>query len=185
MPIGHSGRFGRRRARLSAFVWFGGWQISGVTFVQSGEAFSVFRKNYDGPGVGDTFPKPYDLVSDPTIDDPQFSEGAGVDQHYWFNPAAFREPTRGAFGRQPRGTIRGPGFQSWDIALVKTFPLKGTRRLQFRVEFFNFPNHPNIGWPSAADAYNAGFINPTSANFGRVTNKGVERNIQLGVKVLF
>jgi hypothetical protein len=164
---------------------FGGWQVSGVTFVQSGEAYSVFRNNYDGPGVGDTFPKPYDLVSDPAIDDPRFSQGASVDQHYWFDSAAFREPARGTFGRQARGSIRGPGFQSWDIALVKNFPLKGTRRVQFRAELFNFPNHPNLGWPSATDAYNAGFINPTSANFGRITNKGGERNIQLGLKVLF
>jgi Carboxypeptidase regulatory-like domain len=107
----------------------GGWQVSGVIFLQSGEPYSVFRNNYDGAAVGDTFPKPYDLIGDPTIGHPRFSQGAGIDQHYWFNPAAFREPQRGTFGRQPRGTIRGPGFQSWDITLVKTTPLKGTRRL--------------------------------------------------------
>jgi hypothetical protein len=163
----------------------GGWQISGVTFVQSGEAYSVFRNNYDGAGVGDTFPKPYDLVGDPTIDDQGFSQGPGVDQQYWFNVSAYTEPARGTFGRQVRGSIRGPGFQSWDIALLKTFPLGGTRRIQVRAELFNFPNHPNLGWPSATEAYNAGFINPTSANFGRVTGKGGERNIQLGLKVLF
>jgi hypothetical protein len=55
MPIGHSGRLGRRRARLSAFVWFGGWQISGVTFVQSGEAFSVFRTTTTAPASATRF----------------------------------------------------------------------------------------------------------------------------------
>jgi len=176
--------FWRDQATLARRL-LGGWQVSGVTFVQSGEPYSVFRNSYDGPGVGDTFPKPYDLVGDPAIADPGFSQGAGADQAYWFDPAAFREPPRGVFGRQARGTIRAPGFQSWDIALVKTFPVGGTRRVEFRAEAFNFPNHPNLGWASAADAYNAGFINPTAANFGRVTSKGGERNIQLGVKFLF
>jgi hypothetical protein len=154
----------------------GGWQISGVTFVQSGEAYSVFRNNYDGAGVGDTFPKPYDLVGDPTIDDPGFSQGFDKDQQYWFNVSAYKEPALGTFGRQTRGSIRGPGFQSWDIALLKTFPLRGSRQVQFRAELFNFPNHPNLGSPN---------IDPTVPAFGRVTSKGGERNIQLGLKVLF
>ncbi len=160
----------------------GGWQVSGVTFLQSGISLSVFR-NFDGAGVGDTFPKPYDLVGDPNVDNPRFSNGS--DQNFWFNTAAFREPAPGTFGRQERGSIRGPKFQSWDIALFKNFRLAGSQRLQFRAEAFNFPNHPNLGWANSDDATNAGFINPTSANFGRMTNKFGQRNVQLSLKYLF
>ena len=44
----------------------------------------------------------------------------------------------------PEG-LRGPAFQSWDIALFKNIPLGGSKRLQLRLEAFNFINHPLVG----------------------------------------
>ena len=65
----------------------------------------------------------------PTVANPQFSNGRAVDQNFWFNPAAFARPAPGTFGnagRNPDG-LRGPGFQSWDIALFKNIPLGGSQ----------------------------------------------------------
>ncbi len=167
----------------------GGWQVSGVTFFQSGRPLVVWR-NDDRAGVGDTTPQPWDLVGDPKVSNPSFSQGTSKDQSFWFNPQAFKQPAPGTFGnagRNPSG-LRGPVFQSWDIALFKNVPLGGTRRLQFRLEAFNFINHPNIGDPNAGQSGNllGGVdVNPTSASFGRVTTKTSERNVQLGVKFMF
>ena len=65
----------------------------------------------------------------------------------------------------------------------------GKRRLQLRAEFFNFPNHPNLGDPnggSTTGSTNGGVnIDPKSASFGRVLTKTSERNVQLGVKFSF
>ncbi|HEY8148829.1 MAG TPA: carboxypeptidase regulatory-like domain-containing protein [Vicinamibacteria bacterium] len=167
----------------------GGWQVSGVTYFQSGRPLVVWRGD-DVAGVGDTTAQPWDLVGDPSIDNPQFSNGRAVDQNFWFNTAAFKEPARGTFGnagRNPKG-LRAPGFQSWDIALFKNIPLGGTRRIQLRLEAFNFINHPNLGDPNAGQsgALLAGVnVDPKSADFGRVLTKTSERNIQLGAKFSF
>ena len=173
----------------------GGWQLSGVTYYQSGRPLTIARAE-DIAGTGETTAQFYNLVGDPSIDNPQFSNGRAVDQNFWFNPAAFARPANGTFGsggRNPSG-LRAPGFQSWDIALFKNIPMGGTRRIQLRLEAFNFINHPNIGDPtngtnpesgSAPGTLGGVVVDPNSADFGRILTKTSERNIQLGVKFSF
>ena len=84
-----------------------------------------------------------------------------------------------------------PGEQQWDLAIFKNFSVGGTRRLQLRGEFFNFPNHPNLGEPSANVSAQTGTVNsapvadPTNGDFGRVTRKSGQRDIQLSVRFQF
>lgn len=155
----------------------GGWQISGASFFRSGTPTSVGRTN-DIAGVGDGgFGQPvnfngglYDGANK------QFSRGNGVDDNFWFNKAAFSDPAAGTFGNAPRNLIRNPGDQQWDIAVFKNVRVRGTHRMQVRAEFFNFPNHPNLGGVNA---------DPTNANFGRVVGKSGQRDIQLSLRYLF
>ena len=110
-------------------------------------------------------------------------------------PAAFARPAAGTFGnagRNPDG-LRAPGFNSWDIALFKNIPLGGSKRLQLRLEAFNFINHPLVGNPNQTPSTSGGAsssvggvnVDPSSADFGRVLTKTGERNIQLGAKFSF
>jgi hypothetical protein len=154
----------------------GGWQVSGVTFFQSGGLISV-RTGDDRAGVGDTTAQPWDEIADPNgVSNRGFSEGRTVDNILWFNNQAYRLPAPGTFGNSKRNAIRNPITQSWDIALFKNVPLGGARRLQLRLEAFNFPNHPNLDNANGT---------PTSADFGRVLGKGGNRNLQLGAKFMF
>jgi len=156
----------------------GGWQISGATFVQSGTPFSITRTN-DIAGVGEgSNGQPVDLVGDPKQNsNGQFSAGTGVDTNYWFNPAAFANPANGTFGNSGRDILRNPKTQQWDIALFKNFVVKGSHRIQFRAEVFNFINHPNLSGPIS---------DITSPNFGRVITKdGSRRDIQLALRYFF
>ncbi len=167
----------------------GGWQISGATFMRTGTPFSVVRTN-DIAGVGDGgFGQPYNVSGDITSGaNGQFSEGAGRDQNFWFNPAAFSAPAAGTFGNAPRNLLHNPGQQQWDIAFFKNFMVGGSRRLQFRAEIFNFINHPNLGnaQTGTITGGGAGFADPTNANFGRVTTKTDDRrDIQLSLRFLF
>jgi hypothetical protein len=160
----------------------GGWQISGATFARTGTPFSITR-NDDKAGVGEgSNGQPVDLIGDVNANsNGKFSggvvNGVAQDQNFWFNPAAFAQAPSGRFGNAPRNLIYGPGDQEWDIALFKNFALGGTRKVQFRTEIFNFPNHPNLSGPST---------DITSSNFGRSTGKsGDRRDIQLALRFLF
>jgi hypothetical protein len=156
----------------------GGWQISGATFFRTGTPFSITRSN-DIAGVGDgSFGQPVNLVGDPLAGvNQQFSGGAGKDQNFWFNPAAFASPAPGTFGNAPRDAWYNPGQQQWDIAFFKNFRLGGSQRLQFRAEIFNFINRAN---------WNGVETDPTKANFGRITGKDdSRRDGQLSLRYTF
>ena len=61
--------------------------------------------------------------------------------------------------------------------------------MQFRAEFFNFPNHPNfnnVDGVTTSSTSGGGSGNPTGATFGRVTSKdNSRRDIQLSLRFLF
>jgi hypothetical protein len=155
---------------------FGAWQISGATFLRTGTPFTLTRTN-DIAGVGDGgFGQPIDRVGDPMAGaNGKFSNG--TDDNYMFNPQAFANPAAGTFGNMERNSLRNPGDQQWDIAIFKNVALGGMRKIQFRAEMFNFPNHPNLSGPNG---------DITNANFGRSTTKtGDRRDIQLAVRFLF
>jgi hypothetical protein len=114
---------------------FGGWEISGFTVLQSGLALT--------PGI--TTPQ-RGLATRPDVTgEPIFGEGTKTMER-WFNPAAFTAPAPGMFGNAGVGIIRGPGFQTWDLALSKSVPLSlngRQTRFYFRAEAFNVFNHVN------------------------------------------
>jgi hypothetical protein len=160
----------------------GGWQISGATFVRSGTPFSITRTN-DIAGVGEgSNGQPVDVVGDINANTiGKFSggvtNGVAADQNFWFNPQAFKDPAPGKFGNETRNILRNPGDQQWDIALFKNFSLGGPRKVQFRAEVFNFPNHPNLSGPNT---------DITNVNFGRIITKdGSRRDVQLALRFLF
>jgi hypothetical protein len=156
----------------------GGWQISGATFMRTGTPFTITRTD-DRANVGDgSIGQPVDLVGDPNAGtNGKFS--TGTDDNFVFNPAAFAQVPVGAnrFGNSPRNNLRNPGDQQWDIAFFKNFAVTNSHKMQFRVEIFNFPNHPNLSGPNG---------DITNANFGRSVGKsGDRRDIQLALRYIF
>jgi hypothetical protein len=152
----------------------GGWQISGASFFRSGTPFSIVRTNdIAGVGGGD---QPIDVVGDIYANaNGKFSNG--TDSNFIFNPSAFANPAAGNFGNQTRNTLRGPGDQQWDLAIFKNFSVSGAQKIQFRVEMFNFINHPNLSGPNT---------DITSPNFGRsITKDTNRRDIQLALRYIF
>ena len=156
---------------------FANWQVSGLTQAQTGEPFSVSTGNDIagvGPGSGSQL---YETTDTPKLPH-KFGSG------YWFDPSAFVAPAAGTFA--PRGTrnsLYSPGFQSWNIAMVKNFhivPNHDNQMVTFRAESFNFTNHPNLDTPQT---------NPTAGTFGEVTEKGntyaSERQFQFSLRYQF
>ncbi len=148
----------------------GGWQISGVTFFRSGTLLSVTDSvDVAGVGVG-SGNQPWDLVGSTAVSDPGLGKA-------WFNPAAFARPALGTFGNAGLNIIRGPKFYNWDVALFKNFPVTERLRSELRFEVFNFPNHPLLGNPAVGPR--------NTGDFGIITAKSGERNVQLGLKFVF
>jgi hypothetical protein len=150
--------------------WVGGWQITGVTFINSNSPLSV-TDTTDVAGVGaGSAAQPWNLVGDPKLSG---SRGVG---ELWFNPAAFQVPAAGTFGNAGLGILRGPTQTSWDLALFKNFRTSERITTQFRLEAYNFPNHPQLDNPTT---------NPRSGAFGYINSKSGARSLQVGLKLTF
>ena len=95
----------------------------------------------------------------------------------WFNPGAFTAPPAYTFGNVGRNTVYGPGLQTMDLGLVRSFSLAEKARLEARAEFFNALNHTNLGTPNR-------FVNTSS--LGSITEVATPgREIQISARISF
>jgi hypothetical protein len=96
----------------------------------------------------------------------------------WFNPSCVVLPTDPSqpFGNAPRNNVRGPNFWQMDVAATKNVQLGRARKMQIRVEAFNLFNRANFTPPAA---------NRSNSTFGSITGTFDQRQVQLGVKVLW
>ena len=115
------------------------WQISGVTTALSGAygGFSYVYSNVpsgalSGNGSIGGGPNRPRIVCDPSL--PR-SQRTFERQFRTECIAAPDDPFN--FGTARDDEFHGPGFVNWDISAFKSFPLGGSRRLQFRAELYN------------------------------------------------
>ena len=158
----------------------GRWQLSGTSQFQSGYPLNV-QTGDDwagvGPGSGN---QPF--IHTAAVQMTKQSSPNNTKNAYWFNKAVFQHPAFGTFAPpESRNQVYGPGFQSWNIAMQKAFPIvKESSRLLFKAEAFNFVNHPNLDNPNT---------NPTASTFGKVTSKGgtyaSDRQMQFSLRYEF
>ena len=107
-------------------------------------------------------------------------------------------PGYGTYGTSAPNMFRGTPFRNWDFSIVKNMKFKERLTAQFRAEFFNILNHPNISNPFGGPGGDNTFTDPTAnAPFGfrsetpdvtssnPVLGSGGPRSIQLGLKLIF
>ena len=99
-----------------------------------------------------------------------------TDSNSWFNVGTasapiFTTPTAGTFTAQKnRNILRAPGQDYFNASLQKTLcHLRRSVALNFRIDAFDFPNHPN--WNAPDTTY-------VDAAFGKVTSKNLQRSLQ-------
>jgi len=156
----------------------GGWQLSGVTHFQTGQPITIGR-NQDVAGIGINGFQPWASTGDPQLSGSEqaFSEGAS-DSNFFFNPNVWARPDAGTFTttQNRNSLLHRQGFQSWNVGIFKTFTVNERHSFQYRLEMFNFLNHPNWGNPNT---------DPNSGVFGKITSKSDNRNIQMSLRYRF
>src|SRR6266850_5957026 len=164
LPVGPGHRLFGWKNGLNTQV-LGGWQISGITTLQTGTPFTVITGGPDSSGfnsgqgasAGTNSDRPDVTRSGPLPQDNHNPDAA-------FDTTYFKVAPPGRAGTSGRNAYYGPGLQNYDFAAAKNFPLFAKlgeqTRLQFRADFFNLFNHTNFANPVR---------NMSSATFGHIT----------------
>ncbi len=195
--------FGKHTGLLEGFL--GGWNLSGVTTIQSGDSFTVMDSS------GGTIYGTSSTTTSGGFSRAQFCPGTTFSNMYssggiearlggpsggpgWFAASAFCPPPAIGdgtdFGNTGAGIAIGPGQFNFDVTLQKTTKITEKTTLLFRAEFFNLFNHPQFMDPNTAYAVPANFalpdVNAGPGVFGRIIATSVSpRVMQLGLKFIF
>jgi hypothetical protein len=160
--------------------WTKGWTISGITHFSSG--FPVTLLNYGDNSLLGAEPNG---INNYGVDEPQYTPGPldlssnPRNGKSYFNTSLFSLQTLGTPGNAKRRFFHGPGFDNYDMALMKAFALTDSRSLQFRMEAFNVFNHAQFFGPTSVNG------NMNSSTFGEVVGAASPRLMQAAVKLIF
>jgi hypothetical protein len=152
----------------------GGWTVSGVTLMQTGNPLTVDAAN-DNLGFGGDTTNHADVQG--TVTYPHtFSQ--------WFSPNAFAQPAPLTWGNAPKSIVKGPGRDNWNLSLYKDFHIKESAGVQFRAETFNTWNHTQF------TGVNTGILtgnssNPYNSTAGQINAIADPRVFQLGARIYF
>jgi len=192
-----------------------GWEISGITQLQSGVNLQVANGQpnfspsiqltgaaYTG-GLSNTVTASGsellgtpDVTLMPTL---TCNPKSGLGGRTFINGSCFALPTQGANGPNFYPYMHGPAYFNSDLSAQKGFKLGESRDLQFRVAAFNFINHPLVTFNSArpAEYQNLSFtgatpstavVNPTATagqTFGTASLTTGRRVMELSAKFIF
>ena len=158
LPVGQGRKFASGSGDVVNAA-IGGWEVAGITTAQSGEALTSTASS-DLSNTG-SFSYRFNQVANPKDFSYQTEAQAAFgcnpgkrDILCWYNQAAFVAPplasgqeSAHAFGNARVGNLRGPNLVDFDFVLQKHFVLGEFGQVEFRSEFFNIFNHPNLGLP--------------------------------------
>jgi hypothetical protein len=171
--------FGTGRAFLDLEDWrrhlLDGWSLSGTGSLQSGNPIYLRPQFNNTGGVIQALRVNTVPGMDPHVD------GAGP--QLWFNPAAFAQPDDFMLGDGPRThpTLRGPGYQNYDLTVNKRFAVRPDKTLEFSAAGFNFLNHAN--WDNPDNVI--GPVDAPNVNAGRIMESRGGRVVQVGLRLSF
>ena len=194
--------FTRRHRFVSTFLWelpvgtgrqylanigpladalVGGWQISGITTLQTGPFLTPFFSGGDPSGTGANVrgvqgtQRP-DRLGDGNLDNPT--------PERWFDRSAFVLPSDniGRFGNAGVGILRGPGTKVFSMSVAKLFTLTEQTKLRYETTISNLFNFTNYDIPST--------LNIGSGSFGRITGTqkadlAGPRTLQVSLRLMF
>ena len=143
----------------------GGWQLAGVTILQSGPFLTPYEQSVD--------PANTNILT--TVGQARPDQLRGVTPYasrrttgQWLNPSAFPYMNLqnaagngiGRFGNAPVGGVVGPGTDNFSLSLMKNLAIAEKSKFQFGLETANIFNHRNYEPPG---------MQVDSSGFGSIT----------------
>jgi Carboxypeptidase regulatory-like domain len=192
-----------------------GWQISGITQIESGAnlTYNSTNSNFNMQLNGAILPGTQNLVN------PDGSTGIAINNqsilgtnaiqlnpiltcdptknlgpHQYINGGCFAVPTSpGKNGPTLLPAVYGPAFFNSDLGIFKNFKITESMKLQFRVQAYNFLNHPLWSFPNTNNltlqyqqaSPGSSTIAQSNSTFGVTQFKQGQRLLELAVKFYF
>lgn len=153
---------------------FGEWEVGGIWTLQSGSPFTV-NLSSDVANNGEPLTAPSQRPN--VICNPNDGPRTPAE---WFNTSCFTMPAAYTYGNAGRDIVIGPGVDDFDATLQKQFMIREDMGLQFRLDVFNFVNHPNFNAPIGASRTFS-----TSSSFGAITSAQDPREMQFSLRLVF
>ena len=170
LPFGRGRRF-MNHGILGSVA--GGWDLNGITTIQSGLPISIASSVNTTNSFGG--------VQRPNSTGISTRSPGSVTQRIdgYFNLAAFSVPPPYTFGNIGRllPDNRGPYYFNWDISVLKQVHITEAMRFELRGEFFNALNNVNFNNPTG--------VTYGVAGFGSITTTAPPRIIQVAAKFFF
>jgi hypothetical protein len=118
---------------------------------------------------------------------------SGLSSHQYINGSCFAAPSVvGQNGPALLPVVYGPSYFNSDLGVFKNFSITETKKLQFRIQAYNFLNHPlwsfngtgnlNLNFTQDPTTQAISLNNP---NFGKTTTKEGNRILEFAVKFFF
>ncbi len=166
VPVGRGKLFSTGNRPLDYVL--GGWQIDSLARLTSGTPFD-FRASTSITNTGNSSGvERVNVVG---------NIHAGGTHLIPYNKAAFASPATYTFGDQGRNSLRTDWYKGWDASLVREFPIRGEKSIQFRLDAFNVLNTPVFGKPQTSI---------TNKAFGTVSSTAsTARQLQVAAKFHF
>jgi len=177
LPFGKGRRFVNKMNPILDGV-LGGWDINSIITAHTGTPLDVV---YAPPTANDVTGLSNDYRGQafqrPNVSGSAASQSRSQMLNTYYAGYTFATPPASApFGNVGRNSFRSPGYQQWDLAINKNFPVRESVQMQFRSEFFNVLNHTNFGIPNSRS---------TDAAFGTIRSTYPPRQIQFALKLVY
>ena len=167
LPIGKGHQF-LNSSRVGDAI-LGHWQVNGITSAYTGTPFTV-------TAPGSSLNAPNNTQTADQIAPVMFLGQVGPGSHYYAT-SSFAAITQVRFGSSGRNILRNPGLFNTDLDITREFPIKDRLKLTFRGEFFNIANDSHFSGVSSSSV--------TSGSFMQITSASGERQIRLGLRLLW
>ncbi|HWB97440.1 MAG TPA: TonB-dependent receptor, partial [Bryobacteraceae bacterium] len=180
LPVGKGKRFGANMNALANGV-LGGWTVSAILVEQSGQFLDV---QYSGVDILNNRNRSgrADCVAGASF----YPENQSISQY--LNAAAFALPALGTFGNCVRNAVNGPGINTLNLSVQKSFRMAERATLRFLGIATNAFNHPIFS--NQNTTITSGAFGQITSVLGSGSNRdtlgaGGSRLIQIGVRVDF